>query len=573
MPKVPKSTLTAEAPAGIPEIPSIKFTAQDFGATQAETLSVAGRALGKVAEVLRRSQERRDVSDVLDVERTLIEGLNTRQPEYLLRKKKDAAGVTERAKKDWEKDYSKAVLGLSAKQKQLLEQRTSRQWLRHHGVVSGHEVREGSNAAIGSNEAAQEAATGFAAVNAGNTVVVSEQRNAIVRLSMAQSEIRGESEVEAEVREKNALLKFHTQVIQALARLDPAAVAVYYRGDKDFQGYRDDIPGDSRDDIEKIIFAATSTAKAQIIGDEAISRFDSVDAALAAMRKKTKPGAQRVVNKAEIKARFAEAEAKEAREQSDLLDRSIKIIKDKGRRSAVPPDDIARMNGRTLAAFDAFVENPNGPKRNSWNQYAKLLALSESDRAAFLKTDISMETEITEVYRNKLLALQTKIRTGVSSTAYLNNEKIDSMLKTVYQQLKLGDTATADKIRGDLSEYVERARDYHEKVLKQNLTSSELRTILYEAIVSKDDMFWFTGDTFAFELSEEDIATFEPDEISSKVERELAADIYISLGYVLESGKYINPNTKAPAPELPKEAILKRFRERLLARRRAFFAR
>jgi len=231
------------------------------------------------------------------------------------------------------------------------------------------------------------------------------------------------------------------------------------------------------------------------------------------------------------------------------------------------------MDGKTLAAFDMFVENPTGPKRNSWNQYETLLRLSVSNPDAFMKKDISMEMEITETYRNKLVALQTKIRTGKSTKSYLENERVDSMLKTVYQQLELGDSKSDNAVRGDISEYVERARDYAERVEKRNLTSSELRTILYQAVVTQDKGAWFFPTKIAAQLSEEEIAEFEPEEIPENVKRQLAANIYVGQGYRLSNGRYINPSTKAPAPPLSEDAILKRYRELLIERRRAFHAR
>lgn len=571
MPTVPRSTTTTVTPTGLPDVAAPKLTARDFGGAQAEAAIVAGQALFGGAEILQKVQDRRDLSKVLDAESALIKGMNERQPKYLLDKKEKAEDVTDRAKEDWEKAYSEVSAGMSDKQLQLLKKRMQRVLLRHYGVISNHEVAEGYNAEVSANEATQTAATDFAAINATNGLIVSEQRNEIVRLSMAHPDNEGVSEAESEVREKQALLKFHTQVFQSLARSDPGMVDAYYKE------YREDIPGSSRDDIEELVFQASSTAKAQAAGDEAISKFDSVDAALTAMRKKTKKGKQRAVSAAEIKGRFREKDNQHAREQNDILEKVKLVLSKDGRRSAIPPDLYARADGTTRGMIDSIVENPNGPARTSWDRYEELIELRATNNIAFLGVKIGMEPNITERYRNELLEMQLKDRTGKSSKNHLKNESLGAMLRIVHQQLDLGTSSADNKIRGDLREYVGRAQDYAEQIRNQDLTSSELRAEIYKAIASGVVVrtgFWPWGvDKYALQLDEQEIIALE---IDDDLQQKIVTKYYESKGYVRVKEKYINPNTNAPAPALTEKftaTLLNDYKRSLIRRRRDLYGR
>lgn len=472
---VPRITVPTVAGASLLDVSGgPQATAASFGGIQARQLGALAGAVGTAANVMADLQEQEDANEVLRAETDLKARIAQRQLEFKDRRGQNAWGLTEEATTAWDETYTEINSGLgTARQQQMLEQRTANTRLSFFESMSAHERGQRREALEANAKANMQSTVSFATANANNPDVLAESRADIKRQISFLAQSNGWSPERREAELTAELTNLHTQVIQELAQESPVAATAYFKVAKK------EIDGTQHAELDKFLSGARDRVVAQQAGDKAIGLGMSEEEALADARKKHE-GKQREEVEREIKSRYKEQRDVELRGQQEAFNEAWEILAREKRFSAISPALIRGMSGQQIAALEnEAASQVSGDPSTEFNRYYELVDMAVNNPTGFADVDLRTHFKnLAPVHRERLIALQTGA--AGKTPAYLSAATLQQRIGSAHKQIglvgKLSDSEQAQK--GLFEDEVRRRVEAEQEDKGKKLTGAEQQAII-----------------------------------------------------------------------------------------------
>lgn len=451
-----------------------------FGGIQGRQLEALGRAGMQAAADFDRIAENQAQTQAFDVDAKItanwLQWQSENRSRYL---GANAEGYTAAVEEFWQKAASD-TRELDGRVKAKVEKALVNRKLQALQSATGHVMAERERHADQAF-AADLAATAEFGVTTGDVDFAARELRGRVAAFAAR---RGWTPEMVQVETTKALTQLHNLRISSLLDSDPDAARAHLMQ----AAAAGEIDARSRIAFERAVEQAGVLAKAQRLADGAVQRGLTLDQAL--KEAENLNGEAERVAKAELRQRFADAEASRREKQQGFYDDALLQIEESGR---VKPSTFAQLdNGRKAAVLNRIQAEAKAreaaardrPIKTDWNTYATLREQADTDPAAFAKADLRQYLDkIGPAQFEQLLDVQSRLRKPDSKKGR-SEQTLTSQVSDFASGLDMDTTK-----RAQFRSYVHDQIRAQETQLGRDLKDEEITSIMDHALIRPPGWF------------------------------------------------------------------------------------
>lgn len=480
MPRVPAADSAQVAPGGMPGVQQSSVVTPGLLAAPHEAFGRNAQAVMKGGQELTANalamQERENADKIFQAETEIKDAYLKFEAQARERRGEAAKGLTVDTDKWWleSRDKYRETLENDA-QRRIFDQSVAKLSLASRSSMSEYEGVQRRESLRASATASINTSINFAAANANDPQAINIARNDITKRAAALSALDGKGEEWGKEFAAEKLTQLHTNVIQNLVDVNPAAAREYYTK------FKSEINGTAHDQVDKMLKTGGIKSTSQKFADSVIA--EGIDEPTALKRaRETFDGEEETAVVQEIKTRFAERAQIRERDQRTAADTAWGIFARAGRINAIPTNVLDAMDGKDLAALKKHALEVAGVEKlpkTDWNRYYELRQMATSDPQAFQKLDLRREFgSLGKSEREGLIDLQAKVK---DPKEVKNAATLDAQLSNMHDQLGWGSSDKEKK--GVFDRVVMDAIDAEQRARGKELNYQERQQLIDRMIV------------------------------------------------------------------------------------------